>query len=77
MALKAKIALCMLMGLGVMLVKTRTSSQGTPMIDTLYSTGACCIVRTVLNWQSIPKDDYTCKSRNQFDQLYGSFSTSL
>ncbi|KAK3174748.1 hypothetical protein OEA41_001994 [Lepraria neglecta] len=40
MALKSKIALCVLMGLGVV-------------------TGACCIVRTTLNWQAIPKYDYT------------------
>lgn len=40
MALRAKIAICLLMGLGVI-------------------TGACCIVRTVLNWQSLPKYDDT------------------
>ena len=61
MALKAKIALCLLMGLGVMSVQIMTTFYGASMTDTLYSTGSCCIVRTVLNWQSIPKYDYTCK----------------
>ncbi|KAL2054982.1 hypothetical protein ABVK25_004804 [Lepraria finkii] len=42
MVLESKIALCMLMGPGVV-------------------AGACCIVRTTLNWQAIPKYDYTCK----------------
>jgi len=53
------------MGLGVMYVAIpRNLRIGVIVLITLHSTGACCIVRTVLNWTT-ESDDSTCKPSSQ------------
>lgn len=56
---KAKVGVCFLMGLGVMYIASLDLWLVSQVLITRYRTGACCVVRTVLNHQSIP-DDITC-----------------
>ena len=56
---KTKIGLCILMGLGVMYV-TSAIVVHRQLLTCGFRTGSCCIVRTVLNYESIPPD-VTCK----------------
>ena len=54
-----KAALCFLMGLGVLYVSYPLTGQLIVFANHTHSTGICCIVRTVLNFESVPKD-FTC-----------------
>ena len=62
MNLNTKIGLCCLMGLGVLYVAPSPENFPVSHADSSsLRTGACCIVRTVLNYQSLPTDT-TCMS---------------
>lgn len=58
MALRVKIGLCILMGLGIMLVYSLQKLSGTDLLAP--STGVFCIIRTIGNWQNV-NDDSTCQ----------------
>ena len=58
MSLRSKVGLCILMGLGIMSVHLLDSQSDAHFRN--RSTGALCMVRTVLNWQNI-NDDPTCE----------------
>lgn len=59
MKTRTKVGLCCLMSLGVMYIALLNLQVVCRLLITRYRTGACCIVRTVLNYQSIP-NDITC-----------------